>query len=242
MAGMARLGLTAALAAAAAGPASAQTDVPFCRLALVFALDVSASVDADEYQLQRSGLAAALMSPQVQELIFAGGGNVAITAFEWSGMGHQTDVMDWTVLTDPATLTRAAAAIANAPRSETEFPTGLGSALGYGSTRLGKAPPCTRRTIDVSGDGVQNQGFPPASAYRAFPFDGVTVNGLVVSDKGDRTVFRYYTDNVIRGPNAFVEVANGYSDFERAMRRKLIREMGGMLLGRIGTGASDDRG
>lgn len=211
--------------AALAGPA------PACRLALVFALDVSASVDADEYRMQRAGLAAALTSPEVQQLLFAGGDPVAITAFEWSGMGHQTDVIDWTLLTDPAALTDAAAIIASAPRSETEFPTGLGSALGYGSTRLSHAPACLRKTIDVSGDGVQNQGFPPESAYRAFSFAGVTVNGLVVTSGPQSPVVIYYSNHVIRGPGAFVEVANGYTDFERAMRRKLLRELGGILIG-----------
>lgn len=37
-----------------------------CRLALVLAMDVSSSVDAAEDQLQRAGLAAALIDPDVQ--------------------------------------------------------------------------------------------------------------------------------------------------------------------------------
>ena len=37
-----------------------------CRLALLLALDVSSSVDDDEYRLQKEGLAAALSDPDVR--------------------------------------------------------------------------------------------------------------------------------------------------------------------------------
>ena len=36
----------------------------------------------------------------------------------------------------------------------------------------------------------------------------------------------YYRQNVIGGPGSFVETATDYSDFERAIRRKLLREIG----------------
>jgi hypothetical protein len=41
----------------------------------------------------------------------------------------------------------------------------------------------------------------------------------------------YYTREVIRGPSAFVEVADGFEDFARAMEAKLIRELGVLMLG-----------
>jgi hypothetical protein len=34
----------------------------------------------------------------------------------------------------------------------------------------------------------------------------------------------YFRSRVIRGPNAFIEIAQGFDDFERAMTRKLLRE------------------
>ena len=37
---------------------------------------------------------------------------------------------------------------------------------------------------------------------------------------------RYYAQYVIQGPGAFVERADDYDDFEQAMRRKLLRELG----------------
>ncbi|MGB2892021.1 MAG: DUF1194 domain-containing protein, partial [Albidovulum sp.] len=50
------------LALLAAGPAAAE-----CRLALLLALDISASVDEREDALQRGGLARALLAPAVQD-------------------------------------------------------------------------------------------------------------------------------------------------------------------------------
>ncbi|MGB2203609.1 MAG: DUF1194 domain-containing protein, partial [Pseudooceanicola atlanticus] len=43
-----------------------------CRLALLLALDVSASVDETEYKLQRDGLAAALNRPLIRRAILEG--------------------------------------------------------------------------------------------------------------------------------------------------------------------------
>lgn len=53
-----------------------------CRLALVLAMDVSNSVDADEYALQRLGLAAALRAPAVRDAFFASEDPVALAVFE----------------------------------------------------------------------------------------------------------------------------------------------------------------
>lgn len=88
---------------------------------------------------------------------------------------------------------------------------------------------CLRQVVDVSGDGVNNEGFPPASAYRAFDYARITVNGLVVRG-ADPDPVPYYTREVIRGSGAFVEVAETYADYERAMARKLLREISGAPL------------
>jgi len=84
------------------------------------------------------------------------------------------------------------------------------------------------RTLDMAGDGINNEGFGPAEAYAAFPFDEVVVNGLVVApldgpDQAD--VEGFYRDQVLHGPGAFLEIARGFEDYERAMQRKLLREL-----------------
>ena len=198
----------------------------------MLALDVSSSVDAGEDVLQRKGMAAALLAPEVEAAFFASPDPVALQIFEWSGDRYQTDLLDWTMIRSPADLFDAANTLAGSTRGTNDMPTAMGYALGYAAIKLQKAPDCLFQTIDMAGDGVNNDGFAPANAYAAFPFDGVTVNGLVIATT-DNTAQTYYETEVIRGPQAFVEVANGFADFERAMRRKLVRELSAQIMGRL---------
>ncbi|NVJ94571.1 MAG: DUF1194 domain-containing protein, partial [Marivivens sp.] len=43
----------------------------------------------------------------------------------------------------------------------------------------------------------------------------------------------YWKTYVIRGPEAFVEPAAGFDDYEAAMRRKLLRELRSLALGSL---------
>ena len=210
----------------------AATPVEACRLALVLAMDVSSSVDASEDRLQRNGLAAALLAPEVQAAFFASPDPVALQIFEWSGQHNQTDLLDWTLITSPTDLFYVADLLASGTRSVSDMPTAMGYALGYASIKLQEAPACLFQTIDMAGDGTNNDGFAPVNAYAAFPFEGVTVNGLAIAGS-DTSVLAFYETEVIRGPNAFVEVANGFEDFENAMRRKLVRELSSQIIGRM---------
>ncbi|WP_417727289.1 DUF1194 domain-containing protein [Roseovarius sp.] len=204
-----------------------------CRLALVLALDVSSSVDEAEYTLQRVGLAAALDAPDIREAILRGAsGDVALAVYEWSGTYQEKLHLDWSLLRSDADITGAVAVLAGMQRSTSDYPTALGSALGYGAHLLARAPNCDRQVIDVSGDGINNQGFAPALAYEHFPFEGIVVNGLVIAGH-DPGVTQYYHREVLRGPGAFLEVAQGFEDFEAAMSRKLYREINDIMLGAL---------
>ena len=220
---------TIGLLLGAALPAPAEA----CRLALLLMLDVSSSVDAAEDRLQRNGLAAALIHPDVQSAFLAGSNRpVALAAFEWSGRWRQKTVLDWRLIQSEADLVAAAEEVSTSVRSETRFPTALGYALGHAASVLSEGPVCDRQVIDVSGDGRNNEGFTPDLAYEHFPLGGVTVNALAVS--GDLTMdemVTYYSREVMRGPGAFVEPATGYEDFERAITRKLIREVSALVVG-----------
>lgn len=197
-----------------------------CRLALVLAVDASASVDETEYITQRNGLAAALIAPEVQAAFLSDPEPVALAAFEWSGQWNQHILLDWRVIRTGTDLLLAAEDLSRAERKSTQSPTALGSALGYAAGILIEGPACEQMTIDVSGDGRNNHGYTPQLAYKHFPLGGVTVNALAI---GGATVLDdlvgYFSAHVIRGPGAFVERARDYDDFERAMRRKLEREV-----------------
>lgn len=205
-----------------------------CRLALLLAVDVSSSVDAAEDQLQRGGIVAALTAPEVQAAFFASDQPVALGIYEWSGRYNQEIVLDWTLIDRPSALLRAAETVANSRRSHNDFPTAMGYALGYGAEMLRRAPPCLYKTIDMAGDGQNNEGFRPAAAYREFAFRDVTVNGLVVNAadfEAETGLIAFYQREVLHGPGAFMEIAQGFEDYERAMRRKLERELAPLVIG-----------
>jgi hypothetical protein len=206
-----------------------------CRLALALGLDVSGSVDAREYGLQRDGLAAALEAPGVRAAFLSQpAAPVRLAVFEWSGPEQQRLVVDWTVVDGPAALDRAAARL-RATRSLYDDPaTAIGAALAHGAGLLAGQARCWRRVLDISGDGPSNSGPHPA-AVAGGAFSGVTVNGLVIGPRSRANTTKdltnvkslegYYRAHVIRGPGAFVETARDFDDFARAMRRKLLREL-----------------
>ncbi|WP_411353649.1 DUF1194 domain-containing protein [Ruegeria conchae] len=204
-----------------------------CRLALALAMDISTSVDAVEDALQRKGLAAALIAPEVQEAFFRSPQPVALAVYEWSGSFNQKLLLDWLLIEAPADLLAAAHSIGDSERSANDYPTAMGHALAYGATLMQRAPRCLFQTIDISGDGKNNDGYGPQIAYKHFPFQNTTVNGLVINAgdfEGEIDLIPFFQSNVLHGPGAFLEIANGFEDFENAMRRKLERELKGIEL------------
>ncbi|WP_421855917.1 DUF1194 domain-containing protein [Oricola sp.] len=207
-------------------PATAQGR---CGLTLVLAMDASSSVDFREYRLQMQGLANALRDPQIVRAIVETGG-VQAYAFEWSGRNQHAVIAPWSFLASEAAVLDFAGRIAGHKRAYLAFPTALGYALGHAAVQLDRAPRgCARTVVDVSGDGVNNEGFEPPLAYRNFNYDGVTVNGLVIAGALPDPV-AYYREKVVHGPGAFVEVAERFEDYEQAMKRKLLREINGASL------------
>lgn len=226
------------IAAAALVCAALPAQAAECRLALALAIDVSSSVDAAEDALQRGGVVAALTAPEVQAAFFAADLPVALAVYEWSGRYNQEMILDWTMIDSRSALVRAAEVVAGSKRSHNDFPTAMGYALGFGAQLLQRAPACLRKTLDMAGDGQSNEGFPPAAAFREFPFQGVTVNGLVVNAadfEGEVGLIAFYRGEVIHGPGAFLIVANGFEDYENAMRRKLERELTPPAIGALPT-------
>jgi len=223
--------VAAGLAGVLAGPVGAD-----CRLALALAVDVSSSVDEAEDALQRGGLAAALIAPEVEAAFFSSDQPVALAVYEWSGRYNQAIVLDWFVINTRNDLLNAATIIGRSTRSHDNYPTAMGYALGFGAGLIQRAPTCLFQTIDMAGDGQNNEGFPPRTAYAEFPLAGVTVNGLVVNAAepgADVSVVDFYRVEVLHGPGAFLQVAQGFGDYERAMRRKLERELRPRAIGSL---------
>jgi Ca-activated chloride channel homolog len=222
-----RARLLAALLAAA-GPAAAAGGgaAASCSTALALGLDVSSSVDAFEHRLQTGGLAAAFRDEAVVDAILGGTGTgVMVAVYEWSGF-HQQDLMvRWTWLGDRAAIGALADRLDGHVRRLDTWPTSLGRAVEFAVQLHGENPrECTRRIIDISGDGINNHGVGPEWYRERGVLDGFTVNGLAIRGAVPDPV-QYYRDKLIHGPGAFVEVADGYDDYARAILRKLLREL-----------------
>jgi hypothetical protein len=196
-----------------------------CKLALALGLDISASIDNAEYRLQLEGLAAAIEHPLVvQAILTPEDGYIEAAVYEWSGYTQQDLILGWTALDSPAAISTFAARLRAHPRPQGYLATAIGKAVEFGGKLLRAAPACRRRILDVSGDGVNNIGVPPGYFYARGDLDGVIVNGLVILG-AQPDPLPYYQASVIFGPGSFVVVAQGFEDYRRAMREKLIREI-----------------
>ena len=201
-----------------------------CKLALVLGIDISSSVDPEEYRLQLDGLADALESPGVIEAILdPPGAHIAAAAYEWSGYPQQDVIAPWAELRTAQDVRRFANRLRAHPRPYWDFATAVGISLQYGANLLAQAPDCARRVIDLSGDGVNNIGPEPAEIYATGQMEGITVNGLVILG-ADPDPLPYYRNHVIFGPKAFVAVASDFRDYRRAMEGKLIREISDLMI------------
>jgi hypothetical protein len=78
--------------------------------------------------------------------------------------------------------------------------------------------------IDVSGDGSNNRGRPANLARDDAVAAGIGINGLPILAL-EPDLDRYYYDNVIGGPGAFVITARSYEAFADAILKKLITEI-----------------
>ena len=141
-------------------------------------------------------------------------------------------IFNWTFLGSEQEIDALANRLAFHVRNATTMPTAVGAALGYAHRLIARVPqPCARQVVDVSGDGPNNDGIKPADIYALYDFSNIVVNGLVIKDLHDNpeSFYRdpegYYRQFVIRGGGAFLILAEGYYDFARAMKQKLLKEI-----------------
>ena len=205
---------------------------------LVFAVDVSGSVDWEEARLQRGGYIEALRSEEVINAIRGGAhGKIAVAYVEWAGTYLQRTVIDWTVLDGAETMAAFPDTLSKAPIESGPW-TSISAAIQYIVPMFGRNDyQGTRKVIDISGDGPNNQGIPVLDARAMALAAGITINGLpIVNDNSGpgntrniRDLDRYYRECVIGGAGAFMIVANDFKDFATAIKRKLIFEIAGLF-------------
>src|SRR5215831_20119649 len=174
-------------------------------LALVLAVDVSASVTADSYLLQRDGIARAFTNPRLVQAISAAPGGIEVLVLEWSDPDKMVVTVDWRRVDDAPSAAGFAVAV-HASQRRSSGVTAIGPALLAAAAAFDRLPePAGRRIIDISGDGMANFGVPPAAARNQVLAEGIAINGLAILTE-EPWLESYYRNNVIGGPAAFIAV------------------------------------
>jgi hypothetical protein len=214
----------------AAAPAGEPVDV-----ALVIAVDVSRSMDPEEFSLQRAGYVAAIRHPDFVAAVEAGlNGRIAIAYFEWAGTVRMESLVEWTVIDGAASAESLASEIAARPFGGFRG-TSISGAVTFAQGLIDESGfRAYRRVIDISGDGPNNIGVPVETARDAAVAGGIVINGLPILIRPSPSVphlDRYYAECVIGGPGSFVLPIHAADQFATAIRRKLILEVSGTVPG-----------
>ncbi len=193
-----------------------------CDLALALAVDVSGSVDSGEYRIQMDGLAAGLRDPVVSEALVRGQARLLLV--QWTGTSRQKVTIPWTRIDSFETLDVFASQVASDPRVWRNFSTAIGEALEMTLTSFSAVSECKRQLIDISGDGISNEGVEPTEIHSVLRRHGVTVNAIAI-EESEPDLTAYFFENVIVGEGAFVVSAAGFEDYPERIRKKLLREV-----------------
>jgi len=219
------LAVAAVAVSAAYVPAANATPVA---LELALLVDVSGSVDPGEFALQMTGYKNAFNSAAVGSAIASRTGGIAVSFWQWSGSGQQVQSIGWTHLTsatDAGTFGDTIGALSRAFSGNTAPGSAINAAApsftanGFEGARL---------VIDVSGDGVQNEGADTLTARNdALAGTGGNdpvnaINGLPIGGGG---LDAWYLANIVGGTNAFLIPAATFADFQAAVETKIGREV-----------------
>jgi len=192
----------------------------------VLAVDASGSVDQVRFELQKQGYVAAFRHPRVVGAIQSGPSQaIAVIVMQWTGPALQVTAVPWTKISDAASANAFADAMARSPRALFGGGTSISGAIDTAMALLFDNPyRPARRVIDISGDGSNNRGRSVNQARDEAIAKGVGINGLPILPL-EPYLDRYYQDNVIGGPGAFVIAAKDYETFADAILKKLIAEI-----------------
>jgi Protein of unknown function (DUF1194) len=203
-------------------------------LALVLAVDISGSMDPEEQKLQREGFIEAFRSPLVHDAVANGMlGRIAVVYMEWAGSSVQYVVVPWTLIEGPKGATDFADRLALAPIRRGPR-TSISGAIDSSVKLLEETNlEAVRRVIDISGDGINNQGRSLPQARDEALAQGITINGLPLMLKRPTSSWNiegldlYFRDCVIGGPGAFMIPVRERHQFAEAIKTKIIREIAG---------------
>ncbi|MEL7345261.1 MAG: DUF1194 domain-containing protein [Pseudomonadota bacterium] len=195
--------------------------VQACDTALVLAVDVSNSIDFNEYDLQAGGIADALLDPEVRDALIAG--KSALTVVQWSGAQDQVVSIPWRRITSQADADAFSSQARAMQRAIVNSNTAIGSAINFSAALFDQVGDCARHVIDISGDGHDNAQSFPQSASRDAERRGIEINGLVIERVG-LAITNFYRLNVVTR-NGFVMTARGHINYGDTLKEKMRREL-----------------
>lgn len=211
-------------------------------LALVLATDISGSMTEAEITLQRNAYMTALRDPRVISAIQLGRhGRIALAYVEWSRQSLQIPVLPFRVVGTAEEAEAAARALSDwsdlprsAQRPHSGGGTGIGSALSFAHELLEassyRAAPWV---VDISGDGINNDGPAPDQPRDRLVASGAVVNGLPIAtdlaQNDAEALERYYARCVIGGIGAFQLVVADASRLAETLTFKLVIEIAGLV-------------
>lgn len=224
--------LALAIASLDGTPASAE---PQLDVALVLAVDISSSMEAEEQSLQRVGFAEAFRSSLVHQAIQSGtAGRIAVTYIEWSGAKDQTVIVPWTIIDGPDKARSFADNLVSRPIRQAGM-TSISGAIDFSRNLfrdVGRI--AARRVIDISGDGPNNDGRKVVLARDEAVAEGIAINGLPImfgrsqSSPEMEGLDVYYRECVIGGAGAFMIPLHDPEQFAMVIRTKIMREIAGL--------------
>jgi Protein of unknown function (DUF1194) len=216
--------------------------------ALIVAVDVSSSVDADRYKLQMEGIAKALEDPGVIQAIAGGpNGGILFSMVTWAD--RPSIALPWVRIANKEDALAVAQRVRKLPLQSGEF-TCMTRMLRSANDKIVPQIPAKalRVVIDVSGDGPDNcNADEPIETVRdELVANGVTINGLPILEGANASapapaagaaladtvltgpaLETWFKSKVVGGNGNFVLPANGYGDFGRAIRQKFVIEISG---------------
>lgn len=205
-------------------------------LELVLLIDVSSSVNEEEFTLQTRGLAQAFRSADVINGVRGNRLGVAVSVVQWSARESQAVAVDWFLLQDADDCLSLAGRLSAMGRLIKGGHTAPGDAIDFARARLDSNRfDGLRRVIDLSGDGRANDGVPLRPARDRALAAGITINGLAIRNEIP-LLDHYFRERIIIGSGAFVTSAEDYADFAEAMTAKLVREIASQPLSRYRPG------
>ncbi len=208
-----------------------------CAAMLALVIDVSRSIDPDEYQLQMQGTANVFLTERLQNAIDPDR-PMAVSVIIFSDRAVVS--VPWTLLrtrSDSIGFSARVRAIENPQWLYTNALHGLGIALDQFESN---AAPCESdiKVIDISADGLNNgaqirpQDTIPRIVQRAQEMD-IRINALPILpteqtaspyESADQ-IYNYYNDNFVAPTGGFTIRAHGFEDFARAIFNKITTEI-----------------